>query len=110
MDWRGYARWGGAADWGGDGKALDRLLARGLGKDVQGSRARGGGGVKRKRHGVLEALEVIGGGGDRKRGWAEAGVLGSRAGNAETPSAGSGGEATPQVTLLARVPHGAPQH
>lgn len=34
-------------------------------------------------------------GGDRKRGWAEAGVLGSRAGNAETPSAGSGGEATP---------------
>lgn len=39
------------------------LLARGLGKDVQGSRARGGGGVKRKRHGVLEALEVILGGG-----------------------------------------------
>lgn len=96
---------------GGDGKALDRLLARGLGKDVQGSRARGGEGVKRKRHGVLEALEVIlGGGGDRKRGWAEAGVPGSRVGNAETPSAGSGGEATPQVTLLARVPHGAPQH
>lgn len=28
-------------------------------------------------------------------GWAEAGVLGSRDGNAETPSAGSGGEATP---------------